>query len=524
MDRSFRYPTWLSWVKQLPDELIRSRPVLSVGYAWALVIGGEPEAAEDRLRDAERWLDIAADVRDRSEAPSVEMVVVDEEEFRSLPATIASARAYQAGALGDVPGTVKYARRALDLFPEDEYFERAVLAVFLGAAYWTSGDLEAAHRSIADVITGMQTAGDRPFAIGATYLTGDIRMAQGRLNEAALTYEQSLQLVRDQGEPAPDGTAELYVGLSELNRERDNLEAAAQYLLTSKELREQAGLQGYESPWCVAMARLQEARGDLEGALDLLREAERVHKRSPMPDVRPIAAMKTRIRVSQGKLTEPLDWARGRGLSVDDDLSYMREFEHVTLARVLIAQHRSDNAVRFMDEAMGLLERLLQAAEEGERMASVIEILVQQALAHEAQDDLPSALAPLERALTLAEPEGYVRIFVGEGEPVRNLLRHAAAGGIAGPYTRRLLSAFDKPAQPVSAPVPAAAVQLAEPLTPREVEILGLIADGMRNQEIADQLFISLATVKRHIANAYGKLGVSHRIEAIARANELNLL
>ena len=241
-------------------------------------------------------------------------------------------------------------------------------------------------------------------------------------------------------------------------------------------------------------------------------------------DVRPVAALKTRVWVAQGRLPEALGWVRERGLSIDDDLSYMREFEHVTLARVLIVQFKSGRADRSIHEAMGLLERLLKAAEEGGRTGSVIEILVQQALAHEAQSDIPRALDPLERALTLAEPEGYVRVFVDEGEAMRNLLRHAAAGGIESSYTQRLLSAFEKRAQPGPAAVKATAADLAVPLTAREVEILRLIAAGMRNQEIADHLFISLSTVKRHIANAYGKLGVGHRTEAVARANELNLL
>ncbi len=524
MDRNFQYPMWLGWVKAVPDELVRSMPVLSVGYAWALLIGGAPESAESRLGDAERWLDNPADMSDRLEASSDEMVVVDEVEFRTLPATIASARAYQAAALGDVPGTVKHARRALDLFPADEHFERAVLAVFLGAAYWASGDLEAAHRSLADVMASVKTADHRSFAIGASYLMADVRMAQGRLNEAAGAYEQSLQLVLEQGESAPDGAAELYVGLSELNRERDNLEAAAQYLLKSKELREQAGLQDNEFRWCVAMAQIQAARGDLAGAFDLLREAERVYKRSPIPYMRPLGAMKIRIRVAQGRLTETLDWERERTLSVDDELSYMREYEHVTLARVLIAWYRSDRSDRFVCEAMGLLERLLRAAEKGERTGSVIEILVLQALAHGAQGNIPSALVPLERALALAEPEGFVRVIVDEGEPMRILLRHAAARGGTSSYIRQLLSAFDRSAQPGSTSFQAAAADLLEPLTGREVEILRLVAAGMRNQEIADQLFISLATVKRHIANAYGKLSVSNRIEAIAKANEPNLL
>lgn len=223
-------------------------------------------------------------------------------------------------------------------------------------------------------------------------------------------------------------------------------------------------------------------------------------------------------------MAEALGWARERGLSVDDDLSYLREFEHITLARVLIARYKSDRADRSIHEAMGLLERLLKAAEEGERTGSVIEILVLQALAHQAQANIPRALNPLERALTLAEPEGYLRIFVDEGKAMRDLLRHATAGGIAGAYTRRLLASFDEPAQPVSPPAQITAAGFVVPLTAREVEILRLIAAGMRNQEIADHLFISLPTVKRHIANAYRKLGVSYRTEAVARANELNLL
>ena len=187
-----------------------------------------------------------------------------------------------------------------------------------------------------------------------------------------------------------------------------------------------------------------------------------------------------------------------------------------------------------MREAMGLLKRLLKAAEEGGRTGTVIEILVLQALAYGALGNIPPALVLLGRALVLAEPEGYVRIFVDEGEAMRGLLRHAVAKGVKNSYSRLLLSAFDEPAQLVSTKAQATKAQatkaqatspdLVELLTGREVEILLLIASGMRNQELADHLFISVATVKRHISNAYGKLGVSHRTEAIARASELNLI
>jgi LuxR family maltose regulon positive regulatory protein len=170
-----------------------------------------------------------------------------------------------------------------------------------------------------------------------------------------------------------------------------------------------------------------------------------------------------------------------------------------------------------MDDVRRLLERLLEAAEEGGRTGSVIEILVLLALAHRALRDIPAGLVPLARALALAEPEGYVRTFVDEGPPMRDLLRNLVTKGISGAYVRQLLSAFDEGAQPVPAPAGFALAGLAEPLTARELEILRLIVAGMRNQEIADQLVISLSTVKRHIANAYGKLGVDHRTEAVAR-------
>ena len=519
---SSQEPTLLGWLKALPDELFRARPVLSVYYAFTF--GVESEAAEARLRGAERWLDATADTSERREALSAEMVVVDEEAFRSLRGSIPMARAYHAGALGDVPSTVKYAQQALDLLPEGDYLSRGTAAALLGIAYWTSGDLEAAHRTFADGMASLRTAGNIPWVVMGTPLLADIRMAQGRLHEAARTYEQSLRLATEQGEPVW-GTADLYVGLSELEQERNDLEAATQHLLRSKELGEHAGMPEHRHRWYIAMALVQSAQGDLDSALDLLDEAERLYIMGPDPVVRPIAALKTRIWITQGRTAEALGWVRDRGLSANDDLSYLREFEHITLARVLIARYKSDRVEPAIHEAVVLLERLLKAAEDGERTGSMIEILVQQALAHEAQGNTPPALASLERALTLAEPEGYIRTFVNEGEAMRNLLRHAAAGGIASSYTQRLLSAFDQPAQPASTPPGRPGARgLAEPLTEREAEILRLILVGMTNQEIAGQLVISVATVKRHITNIYGKLGVSHRTQATARANELNLL
>jgi LuxR family maltose regulon positive regulatory protein len=510
--------TLRGWLKALPDELVRARPVLSAYYAVAL-LAHDLEASEDRLRDAERSLDGTARISERPEAPSAPMVVVDEEEFRSLPGITAITRAYHAGALGDVSGSVTYARRALDLLPEDDHLWRGAAAALLGDASWTFGDLETAYRSFVNSMASLRMTGDITQLSTGAFILADIRTAQGRLREAERIYEQALQLAAGQGESMPPKTADLYVGMSELRRERNDLDGAVQDLLKSKELGAHSGLSQNRYRWYVAMARIKEAHGDFGGALDLLDEAERLYIRSPDPYVHPVAARKARVWMRQGRLAEALEWAREAGLSSGDDLSYLREFEHITLARALIARYKSDLQDGAIHEAMSLLERLLKAAEGGGRMGSVIEILVLQALAYEAQSNDALALAPLSRALVLAEPEGYVRIFVDEGTSVAVLLEKAAKHGIAPNYVRHLLTALGK----AEDRTPGNQVMI-EPLSERERDVLRLLATNLTGPEIARELMVSPSTMRTHTSHIYGKLGVNSRRAAVRRAEELALL
>jgi LuxR family maltose regulon positive regulatory protein len=228
--------------------------------------------------------------------------------------------------------------------------------------------------------------------------------------------------------------------------------------------------------------------------------------------------LKARVRVAQGELGEALGWAGERGLSVADDLSYLREFEHITLVRVLLARCTAERAEHPIQEATRLLERLLRAAEEGRRTASVIEILVLQALAHQARDDIPAALASLRRALTLAEPEGYVRIFADEGPPMASLLRAAAKLRIAPSYVRRLLAAVNKTGDSMPA-----SQGLIDPLSERELDVLRLLGTDLGGPDIARELIVSLNTVRTHTKNIYAKLGVNNRRAAVRRARELDL-
>ncbi len=361
MNESVQSIKWLGWLKKLPEEIIRARPVLCVNCAWAFLNAGELEAAEAKMQDAEYWLEPTTVTGEKSDAPSIEMVVVDEEQFKSLPVVLATARAYHAQAIGDISGTIKYTQHVLDLSPEGDSQWPGAASSLLGLAQYASGNLDAAYRAFSDGLASM----DPYDAISGNFVLAGIKLAQGQLNTALSIYEKALRLVLERGEPMPLGTEDLYSGISELHRERGDLETAAQDLLTGRKLGEQVELPDWQHRWYIAQARLHETKGDLDGALDLLEEAERRFVRTPVPIIRPIAALKTRIRIAQGKIAEALDWVLARDLSVDDDISYLHEFEHMTLARVLIAQEKRGLVDGSIHDAQGLLERLLQAAEEG---------------------------------------------------------------------------------------------------------------------------------------------------------------
>lgn len=531
----------LTWVTALPEELVRSRPMLSLGYGWEMLNSGDLEAADVRLQDAERLLDAAvAEGRER-------LVVADEAELEALPAELASARAYLALAAGNVPATVSHAQRALAALAEDDYIRRGPAAALLGLACWANEELEEAYTMLAEGLTCFQKAGNITFAIAGTYGLADIRIVQGQLHAAVAIYEQVLQMAQAGakagaasmvigGEAVLQGATDLHMGLGLLYREQGKQEAAQMHLSRCVALGEQAALTNWPHRWRIAQARIKLGEGDWEGALDLLNEAERRYTRGPVPEVRPIAALKAQAWIGQGRLREAERWAREEGVTIDGAITYLREFEHMTLARLRIAQYKAQQTKEAqqtresIQHALALLTRLRTAAEKGGRRGSVIELLLLQALAHVAQQDRAAALAALEQALLLAEPEEYVRTFLDEGPVMVALLRQALEQKIRPVYVRRLLARVDAeaaqaPDEPPSADQPPQANQsLVEPLSERELEVLELVAQGLSNREIAERLFIALNTVKGHNRVIFGKLQVQRRTEAVAVAQELGLV
>lgn len=534
LEKGSRDKTTLRWVQALPDELVRMRPTLNLGYAWALLDAGELEAAKDRLEDVEQWF-ASRDDPDLIESDRAESntAMVGEAQLRSLSASLAIAWVYHAKATGDTAATVKYAEQALDHLTEDDHDRLAQITGLLTLAHWANGDLEAAQHTMLNAVALAQKAGHVLDTIDGVFVMADIKVVLGHLREAADIYEDALQLVAEHGNRTPLGLDIVYSGLSGLHREWNSLTAATEDLATSKRLGERSGNRVGHYRWYLAQAGLNETLGDLEGALEMLNQAERIYIRNPLPDVRPIAALRTRVWVKQNRLSAALGWVRERGLSVDDDLSYLHEFEHVTLARVLVALHknayqRNTRADSSIHGALRLLTRLLQAAEAGGRTGSVIEILVMQVLAHEAQGELSAALVTLEQALTLAEPERYVRIFVDEGPPMAHLLKALADRGTMPEYTEKLLTAVERTQQGQAGESPFSTARpaqpLIEPLSARELDVLRLLKTELSGPEIADTLMVALSTVRTHTKSIYGKLNVNNRRAAVKKAEALNLI
>jgi LuxR family maltose regulon positive regulatory protein len=441
---------------------------------------------------------------------------------------VAAIRASVASVYGDLPQTVTLSQQALRGLPEEALVWRGNTLAQLGVAYALNGDMGAASRTFAKAYTVNERA-DNEYAVQIiTWRSARLQVAQGRLRRAADIYRKLLQQASDQvalGQLPVTGYCHLDLG--DLLREWNDLGAAAQHLGVGIERIERAGsptilLDGY-----IALARLRQALGDEEGALSAVREAQRLVSRYhnlPSRFVARLAAHQARLCLAQGNLEAATHWAQDRELDLGE-LSYLHEVEHLTLARVLTAQDKPE-------EAVSLLEFLLTAAVKGGRTNSVIEILALQALALRVQGDEVRALGALERTLELAEPEGYVRTFVDEGTAMARLLAHAREAhverrrteprcGHPG-YMGKLLAAFQQPSAPQHKPFdfhPSI-----EPLSERELEVLKLVAAGLKNQEIAGELFVVVGTVKAHLNSIYRKLGVRSRIQAVSRAKELNLL
>ncbi len=517
---SSRFQMLLGWLNRLPDAFVRTQPSLCIIHAVMLMLMHQLERAAARIQDAERCLE--------EEMPA--------DQRRTILSAIAASRGTLARLLGDYEQGVPLAQQALELMPktEETLLMRLVYpSTLLTAAstYLVDGDMTSATEHFVETtVASVRALGNLPTILRSISNLARLQLLQGRLRQAASTIEQVMQLASGRGRlQALLNGADYYCILGDLLREWNQFERAKQQLEQGMDLdRGTLTAEAEMVTRCyLAFADLQRASGQRTQAretLDAFALLSRQRGFAPVLLARG-AAVQAQVELAQGNLAAAIGWAETSGLSARDELSYPHEQEYLTLARVRIAQGREDPTGPFLSEALALLERLGEDAEAKRRMRSVLEVLLLRALALEAQGDLAAALSVLGRALVLAQPEGYIRLFLDEGTAMVALLRQAHKHQIApAGYIATLLAAAGETTATALDRASRRSSPLLEALTAREREVLRLLITGASNREIAQHLVLSVNTVKKHVLNICSKLGVQSRTQAIAQARTLNFL
>jgi LuxR family maltose regulon positive regulatory protein len=511
------------WLAALPAELVQSRPRLLLAQVLLAATLGRAEAMEPPLDAAERALAGAACAIDEPFAPSAGKAA---SMLANIPAQIALHRSFLAQLRGDAEDTAAFASQALAELGDDEQLLSSIGQGLLAAADWLRGRLADAERAFVSSIAGWHAG--QPISWGI-YQLGQVQRAQGRLDAAADTYQKTLDIAAVSGRPPAPPAGPALVGLGELAYQRNELDSALRQVTEGITLCRQFLYPAPLATGLVTLAWIRQARGDPGGARQAMSEAGQAALGPAVTGLlNPVPAQRARLLLAQGDVAAATDWTKERGLAPGDEPAYPREPEYLVLARVLLAQ---DCAA----QALALLERMLAAAAAQGRNGSVIEIGALRALALAACGDQDGAVDALARALALGCPQGYVRVFADEGAPMAALLARlaaahkaetAAARGIPPGCLANVRRAFgDKNDRQRSGRDGAVVVpELVEQLTARELEVLVLLAAGMTNPRIAEQLVVTLDTVKKHVSHLLDKLGAVNRTEAVTRARQLGLL
>jgi LuxR family maltose regulon positive regulatory protein len=513
------YVTLRRWIEALPQEIVSSRPRLSMAYAWSLLNETDADILDGPLNDAEQALaTLPIEVQDESAALNGELLTL---------------RSSQAFYRDDIEDAIKFSRGALERLSPEQRYVRGFAALNLANSLAVLGQIDEAIKAYEEIITECIQFDNLSAALIALGYQAELYAVHGNLNEAAHIHRRALQLAT-----GPDGSVNpmggiALVGLGMLHYEMDELDEAINFLEQGKQLCQQTGVMVMLAHSLSTLALASQAQGDVGRAQELLEEAEHLAPGLPQEgDFPRVQSAMIRLALALGELETAGRWVRQSGAKLEDEikLRYAAIYPYISLARHLIAQGKDDPAGAHLRDAIDFLARLLTHAENAGRISQCIEILILQALALEAQGQLSEALIPLQQALQLADQAGHVRTFVDEGEPMEDLLKRLQLSFEAAPdlmdqkiraYTIRLQSAFAGAKSQYASGMEGS--QLVEPLSEHELRVLRLVAAGLTNREAADELYLSVNTVKWHLRNIYGKLNVRGRVEAIARAQELNL-
>ncbi|MGB2955849.1 MAG: LuxR C-terminal-related transcriptional regulator, partial [Anaerolineales bacterium] len=507
-----------SWLSKFPEDFVNSKPHLEILHAWLLFTTGQLDAAEQILLIAEKILFHKTDQEPIS--PPDEYHLNDTNRMK-LVGRIATIRSLLASYTGDLPRAIQYARQALEDLPETELPWRTAVLITLGDAYANMGQMEAAQKLHVDALEAARRSGDAYALMIVSLRQAEILRQQGELQQVRNICERQLHRANESGLSGLPIVGWL-LGiwgevLAELNYPDQALDQAEKGVRLAARSRDVAMI-GMSS---LSLVRVLFSSGELHRAEEIIQSVENTARDSDIPlwALFPLSAWRVRIWLAQGKQGTATQWAEDHEMDPDGEPTYLHEMEYMVFVRILINQGQ-------LDEAFLLIKTLLNASETGGRKSRMIEILILQALAFQVRCDMDEAMIPLEKALTLAEPEGFIRTFVDEGPAMARLLYEAIKRGISPEYVSQLLSSFpvDELEKPDPSKPQTPKTKLVEPLSDREIEVLQLISEGLSNSEIGSRLFLSPNTVKSHARNIFAKIDVNNRTQAGVKARALGLL
>lgn len=510
MVRHAEFTTLKKWIQALPGEALSARPWLRIYYAWALFFS-KVAAAEAQLQAVEQQFQAGVETRLSAE----------------MQGHITAIRAGMAHMGRDTERAVELSRRALELHPQMDAAIRSELVTCLADGCLLRGDYPGAARALAEALELARSSGHIMQEVLARAAQGQLKQRMGYLHEAEAIFQEALQTALRSGSPV---AGQAHFCLARIHLQWNDLAAARLY--AEKLIESSAAWGVVDALACgyLLLATILQAQNDTPAANQILAQASQVMDEHPreVRSVGWIGATRARVWLAQGKLDEARRWAETRGLSAAGEPGLRNESEYLALVHIFLAEHR-------LDDAMDLLARLQRAMESAGRQGDLLEVLALRAVALNMQAETDSALAVLAQIVSMARSEGYLRVFLDEGEPMATLLKLAVTK-CQDPdlvaYARQVLAAFyqaeaERPGPPVETGVAAGLIlrqRQTEPLSERELEVLHLVAAGWSNRQIADKLVISVRTVKKHVENIHGKLGVSNRTQAAARARELGLV
>lgn len=507
------------WLKAIPNNVLASSSRLSVLYAWNLFVRGYPNLADQYLAAAEEVLKISRGPS--SSLPKVDQKAFSDEEMNKLWGKYFSIRALMASYRGDADNIILYARNALDYLPKHELAWRLACIIALGDAHSFDGDPAAAYKVRLEAQEMSSNSGNAYLMMLTSQRLAITLLQQGHLPKVIDICQRYVKFASENGIAQSDIAGWLLAIWGEALAEVNEMNDALSKVEKGVELTEQGGDVMLIIWTRLCLVRVLFTRGEVSDAEKVLQKVENLSMEydCPLWITSHISYLKIRLLLANDKIELASNWAETSGLSINQIPPRLREIEYMGLVRILLAQDK-------LDETDQLFDYLIEITEGKGHILRLIEILIIQSLVYEARGKTDQAISILEKAISKAEPGGFIRLFVDEGPPLARLLYEAYNRGIAQEYISTLLAAFLIPEfqHPVFKRRIHLGTELITPLTDREIEILQLISEGLTNKEIASRLYLSLSTVKVHNMHIYEKLNVSNRREAVIRAKVLGIL